>query len=265
MRTKYFGLTSVLMLALMVATPVSITTHALAASAPHGSRQLDRQIQGEITDSLKGSRFKNVQASVTSGIVYLSGTVDLFADKEDAAKKASRNKSATAVRNEIEVAGPQESDDELQNKLVRKVQYDRVGYGTTAFNAIGVSVRNGTAILSGHAYGPSDKYSALAVAGNMPGVKDVVDEIDVDPISPMDDRIRVIVARSIYGYPSLNKYAIDPGKPIRISVQNGNVTLFGLVDSQMDKDVANMRANSVAGVFKVTNQLDVAGEAPKGD
>lgn len=94
----------------------------------------------------------------------------------------------------------------------------------------------------------------------MPGVQDVIDEIDVDPLSPMDDRIRIAVARSVYGHPSLTKYAIDPGKPIRISVQNGNVTLFGMVGNQMDKDVAYMRANGVGGVFKVTNQLDVASE-----
>jgi osmotically-inducible protein OsmY len=79
----------------------------------------------------------------------------------------------------------------------------------------------------------------------------------------MDDRIRVAVYRSVYGFPSLNKYAIDPAQPIRISVQNGNVTLFGQVDSQSDKDAAGIRANSVSGVFHVTNDLQVAGQAPE--
>jgi hyperosmotically inducible protein len=97
------------------------------------------------------------------------------------------------------------------------------------------------------------------VASNMSGVKDVINEIQVDPLSPMDDRIRLQVYRSVYGFPSLNKYAIDPAKPIRISVQNGNVTLYGVVDSKADKDAANIRANSVPGVFKVTNNLQVAG------
>jgi osmotically-inducible protein OsmY len=97
----------------------------------------------------------------------------------------------------------------------------------------------------------------------MPGVQDVIDQIEVDPVSPMDDRIRILVARSMYGHPSLTRYAIDPGKPIRISVQNGNVTLYGVVDSQMDKDVANIRARSVPGVFSVTNQIEVASEVPQ--
>jgi hyperosmotically inducible periplasmic protein len=79
----------------------------------------------------------------------------------------------------------------------------------------------------------------------------------------MDDRIRLAEARAIYGFPQLNKYAIDPAKPIRITVVNGNVTLTGVVDSQADKDVANIRANGVPGVFKVVNNLQVVGGAPE--
>jgi osmotically-inducible protein OsmY len=74
----------------------------------------------------------------------------------------------------------------------------------------------------------------------------------------MDDRIRRQVYAAIYGFPSLNKYAIDPAQPIRITVVNGNVTLNGVVISQADKNTANIRANSVPGVFKVTNNLQVA-------
>jgi hypothetical protein len=77
----------------------------------------------------------------------------------------------------------------------------------------------------------------------------------------MDDRIRLAEARAIYGYPQLNKYAIDPAKPIRITVVSGNVTLSGVVDSQADKDVANIRANGVPGVFKVVNNLEVVSES----
>jgi hyperosmotically inducible periplasmic protein len=74
----------------------------------------------------------------------------------------------------------------------------------------------------------------------------------------MDDRIRRQVYAAIYGFPSLNKYAIDPAQPIRITVVNGNVTLNGVVISQADKDTAGIRANGVPGVFKVTNNLQVA-------
>jgi len=114
--------------------------------------------------------------------------------------------------------------------------------------------------LGGHARTDVDKDSALALVSTQTGVKDVIEEIDVDPVSIMDDQARMAVARAVYGYPSLNKYAIDPAKPIRISVQNGHVELYGMVDSKADKDVAFIRANGVAGVFSVKNYLQVANQ-----
>jgi len=88
----------------------------------------------------------------------------------------------------------------------------------------------------------------------------VNDEVEVDPTSIMDDQTRLAVARAVYGDAVLNKYAINPAKPIRISVQNGHVSLYGVVDSKGDKDIAGIRANGVAGVFSVQNNLVVAGQ-----
>ena len=82
----------------------------------------------------------------------------------------------------------------------------------------------------------------------------------MDPLSPFDNQTRIAVARRVYGYPSLNKYAINPANPIRITVINGHVILSGVVDSQADKDVAGIQANTVPGVFSVTNNLQVAGQ-----
>jgi hyperosmotically inducible protein len=128
------------------------------------------------------------------------------------------------------------------------------------FDAITLQVQNGVVTLGGHTHDYPNRDSALGLVSTTPGVRDVVDEISVDPLSPMDDGIRIAVARAIYGYTSLNRYAIDPEKPIRISVQNGNVELYGVVDSQADKDTAGIRANGVAGVFSVKNYLQVAGQ-----
>jgi osmotically-inducible protein OsmY len=93
---------------------------------------------------------------------------------------------------------------------------------------------------------------------NTKGVKDVIDNIQVDPLSPMDNQIRIEAYRKIYGFPSLNKYAIDPEKPIRIQVANGHIALYGTVDSEADKNAAGIQANSVSGAFSVTNNLQVA-------
>jgi hyperosmotically inducible protein len=223
----------------------------------------DAQIQADVMKALSNKRFKGVTATVQDGIVTLHGTVDVYSDKEDADNRAHRRKNVKGVQNLIEIGGPTVDDATLRNKLAEKLAYDRVGYGTTAFNALTIGVQNGVVTLGGTAYGPVDRDSAVSLVSNYPGVKDVVDNINVAPVSPMDDRIRLAEARAIYGAPQLNKYALDPAKPIRITVVNGNVTLSGVVDNQMDKDVANIRANGVPGVFKVVNNLQVAGAPPE--
>jgi hyperosmotically inducible protein len=224
----------------------------------------DAQTQSEVMKALDKKQFKDVQAAVHDGMVTLTGTVEVYSYKEDADKRVHHRKGVKAVDNEIQVGGAPVEDATLRNKLAEKLAYDRVGYGTTAFNALTIGVQNGVVTLGGVAYGPMDKDSAVSLVENYPGVKDVIDNIEVAPLSPMDDRIRIAVARAVYGAPQLNRYAMDPAKPIRITVVNGNVTLSGVVDSQGDKDVANIRANGVSGVFKVTNNLEVAGKSPRG-
>ncbi|WP_263383531.1 BON domain-containing protein [Granulicella arctica] len=242
---------------------VSLAAIALAISAAQitprawaEGTQSDSRIQAELTKSLSNAKFKGVQASVQNGVVSLAGTVDVYGAKEDALKRVHKIKAVTAVKDDLQVGGPVIPDEVLQ----RKLQSDRIGYGTTAFNAISLNVDHGVVTLGGTAYGPMDKDYALADASYTAGVKGVVDNIQVDPVSMFDDKIRLATARSIYGYPTLNKYAIDPAKPIRIVVQNGNVTLVGVVIDKADKEVAGLRANSVPGVFKVTNDLQVANE-----
>ena len=220
----------------------------------------DQDVAGAVKSKLDKSQYKNVQVSVdANGIATLSGTVSLYEYKADADKTAHKVKGVTAVRNDITVAGPNISDAQLQKSLSEKLSYDRVGYGNV-FDAITLQVQNGVVTLGGSTHDYPNRDSALGLVSTTPGVKDVVDEISVDPVSPMDDQIRVRVAQSVYGFPTLNKYAIDPAKPIRISVQNGNVALYGVVDSEADKDAAGIRANTVPGVFSVKNDLQVAGQ-----
>ncbi len=252
------GMTGVRRTGLLVLAGVLAVAGSMRVLAQDGGN--DAQVQAEVMKALDNKRFKDVKVSVHNGVVTLTGTVDLYSAKQDADNRAHHRKDVKGVENQIQVAGPVVEDVTLRNKLAEKLAYDRVGYGTTAFNSFTIGVENGAVTLGGTAYGPSDKDSAISLVENYPGVKDVIDNIEVAPVSPMDDRIRLAEARAIYGFPTLNKYAIDPAKPIRITVVNGNVTLTGMVDSQSDKDVANIRANSVPGVFKVVNNLQVVGD-----
>lgn len=241
----------------LVAGTFTIPLTAFGAGMATGQQNQNNR---DVESKLNKSQFKDVKATVdNNGIATLTGTVSLYEYKKDAANRVRKAKGVNAVRNDIQVSGQSVSDEELKKKLSEKLAYDRVGYGN-AFNSITMGVENGVVTLGGHARTDVDKDSALALVSTYPGVKDVVDDIEVDPTSIMDDQTRLAVARAIYGYPSLNKYAIDPAKPIRISVQNGHVELYGVVDSKADKDTANIRANGVPGVFSVKNYLQVAGQ-----
>ena len=220
----------------------------------------DQDVASTVRAKLNKGQFKDVQVNIdANGVATLTGTVTDYENKADADKIVHKVKGVSAVRNEIQVAGPDVPDAQLQKTLVDKISSVSIGYGNV-FDAISISVQNSVVTLSGHVHDYPNRDSALAVASTTPGVKDVIDDIAVDPVSPMDWQLRLAVARAVYGYASLNRYAMDPEKPIRISVQNGHVELYGVVDSKADKDAAGIRANSVPGVFSVENDLQVAGQ-----
>jgi hyperosmotically inducible protein len=245
--------------AFMSVPQISMAAASDAKSLTSGDNGTSRQVQTR----LNKSQFKNVKVDVQNGVATLSGTVNDYYDKADADKRAHKVKGVNAVRNEIEVAGPNVSDAQLRAKLGKELTYDRVGYGNM-FNSISLDVQNGVVTLGGHARTDVDAESAMALVSTHPGVKDVKDEIQVDPVSFMDNQTRFAVARAVYGFPSLNRYAIDPAKTIRISVQNGHVELYGVVDTKADSEAAYIQANAVPGVFSVKNYLQVANQPTEG-
>lgn len=153
-------------------------------------------------------------------------------------------------------------DEQLRQKLADRLRYDRVGFGI-AFNVLTLDVKDGVVTLGGTVRDYPGKDSAVGVVETTPGVKDIVDNIEVAPTSIFDDELRMKLYRAIYGAPTLGRYEMDPQKPIRIVVENGKVTLYGVVDSALDKQIAGTQANSVAGVFSVDNQLIALSEVKK--
>jgi osmotically-inducible protein OsmY len=228
------------------------------AQASARQAQQDQQVQALVSSQLqKKDVFHDVKASVDEGIVTISGKVPLYIDKVNVEKRVHKVKNVDGVRNHVEVGGPSVSDSEVQENLANKLRYDRVGYGIV-FNNLAVAVNQGVATVSGNVRDYPDRDSAIAIVATTAGVKDVIDEIGVAPTSIMDDNLRIRLARAIYGNSSLRKYAIDPQAPIRIVVENGNVELAGVVLNDMDRQLAFMQANSVPGVFSVTNHIAVA-------
>ena len=235
---------------------VSISSAAVAEETS-GAARYDQSIEAQASQQLAAKKeFHNVQSTVEDGIVTLTGSVDLYQQKLDAAKKVRKVANVQGVRNLIEVGGASVPDTQLAAQLDRKLYYDRMGQGNT-FNFVTASVQNGVVTLNGAVRLDVDRDSALWLAYNTPGVKDVVNNINVAPVSNFDDRIRIQAARMIYRDPVLSRYAIDPARPIRIVVDRGKLSLYGTVSSKLDKEVAGIRASQVFGAFSVQNNLQV--------
>ena len=167
--------------------------------------------------------------------------------------------------------------EQVRKQIVTQPQYD-------VFDNIHFAIKGtNTVILRGKASRPILKTNLENAVKRIEGVTNVENAIEVLPVSPSDDRIRAAVYASIYGFPSLQRYTSNRGRPqggsvaraaggitndppigfhaIHIIVENGNVTLTGVVDSEGDLAVAGMRANVVPGVFSVDNDLQVASKS----
>jgi hyperosmotically inducible protein len=141
--------------------------------------------------------------------------------------------------------------DQVRHELVMLPFYN-------VFDDLSYSVNNGVVTPSGAVTQPVVKDDAGRVVKRLPGVVQVVNNIKVLPLSPLDNRIRWAEYRAVFGSGDLYRYAMGTNPSIRIIVENGHVTLRGVVSRQADKDMAYIRANSVPGVFSVTNDLRVA-------
>lgn len=145
-----------------------------------------------------------------------------------------------------------------QDRIAREVRHELVTlpyYGV--FDNLSFRVDGDTVTLFGQVTRPTLKSDAENVVKKIEGVSRVINNIEVLPLSPNDDRIRLAVYRAIYGQPNLNRYAMQAIPPIHIIVNNGNVTLDGVVANESDKNVAEIQAKSVPGVFSVKNNLRV--------
>jgi len=236
---------------------VGLLSATLVAETGAAARY-DNQVQNAVTQKLASKKqYSNIKANVEDGIVTLTGTVDLYQRKLDAAKLARKTSNVQGVRNLIVVAGPNVPDAQLEKKLATKLTYVREGYDST-FDYFALGVKDGVVTVEGQDRTGVGRDEALAEIANMPGVKDVIENISIAPTSIYDDGLRLQAMRAIYRDPVLSKYAMDPARPIRIIVANGHVTLYGEVNSAMDKQVAGIRAGQLFGAFSVDNKLVVA-------
>lgn len=149
---------------------------------------------------------------------------------------------------------------EAQARLVEKVRHELVMMAWySVFDHIEFSVEGRTVTLAGAVNRPSLRSEAAARVRAIEGVEVVANQIRVLPLSPFDDRIRLASWRAIYGHPAFSRAALAPLAGLHLVVENGTLTLRGVVSSEAERNLAGILANGVSGVFAVNNELKVAG------
>lgn len=146
--------------------------------------------------------------------------------------------------------------EKAEDRIAREVRHELVMlpfYGV--FDFLSYDVSGYTVTLTGQVTRPTLKSDAEAVVKRIEGVEKVNNQIEVLPVSPNDEKIRLAEYRAIYGPGGLDRYGLLNIQTIHILVKGGHVTLEGTVGREGDKNIANVRANAVPGVFSVTNHL----------
>src|SRR5437588_13074397 len=172
--------------------------------------------------------------------------------------------SPVAAAPRAEAAPPQEnkrqrSDEKYRERLAKQVRHQLAMLPWySVFDNLAFRIDRDKVTLLGQVTRPVLKSDAEAAVKSIEGVASVKNEIEVLPLSAMDDQLRRAVYRAIYSGPGLQRYGLGAIPSIHIIVKNGNVTLEGIVDSEMDRNLANLRANQVPNVFSVKNDLVVA-------
>ena len=153
---------------------------------------------------------------------------------------------------------PDRGSQNYEQWLTREVGHQLVQVPwLSVFDNLQYSVKGSEVTLSGQVWQPVTKDDAETAVKGIEGVTKVNNNVEVLPLSPMDDQIRRAEYRAIYGATELQRYAMGVLPSIHIIVKGGHVTLVGTVDNEMDKNVAEIRAKSVPNVFSVDDQLQV--------
>ncbi len=242
-QTRHFIATIGLLAALLAARP---------AIAQQPAPLPDSQIQALIAHELNDKHI-DARVSVSNSVVTLDGMVQSLWQKEEAIDISRKTHDVQKVISNMTIARS-ESDKAIADKVVDQVRH-YVFY--TVFDNIELTVQNGVVTLVGQVTLPMKSNEIANLASRVQGVQAIKNDITVLPTSPFDDQLRMTVASQIYRDPMFWNYSMQYDPPIHVIVDNGKVTLVGVVDSMVEKQKAEIIARNTFGVFSVDNQLRV--------
>ncbi len=229
----------------------------VAGMAWAGPPTIDNQTMDGIQSRLDHAKVNlhgDVQVTVDRGVATLTGTVDNLGSKLDAEKAAKRAHGVTQVVDNIQVRAPGVDD----QQIARQAYHEVIMYPFyNLFSYVNPEVRNGTLVVNGYVTQPWYKTDLGRILERVKGVAVLQNNLVVLPNSQFDDRLRMQLARAIYGNPNFSLYRGMAVPPIRIIVDNQHVILEGAVITNLDRTEVGMIANHTGLAFSVTNNLRV--------
>jgi hyperosmotically inducible periplasmic protein len=257
--TKFFqkalSIGSCLALGLLM---VFLTPAASRADVGPSNAEIAAGVQGRL---YRAGIFKHgaVNVQVKDGIATLTGTVDSYGQEMRAVRAASRQHGVKSVVNNLQVS----ADDISPQQILEKARHQVLVYPYyTIFDNITLSTQGNQLTVAGQVTQPYKKSDLGNILAGIRGVTNLKNDIQVLPLSSFDDHIRLAIARRIYGDPGFFNYGNQANPSIHIIVDNGNVTLDGVVNSNVDRQRAEVDARFAATYFGLKNNLQVASQNP---
>ncbi len=218
------------------------------------------QIKAEIQDKIYHAHIfqhGNVQVAYANGIATLTGSVDSIGVKMDAERAARKVDEVNQVVNNITV----NLGDTSVRSVLNQARKSIILYPFyTIYDHIVLRYQTGDLTVDGQVTDPFKKSDIGNFLSHIPGVAELTNDLQVLPVSQYDNELRLVIARAIYDDPYFINYRNQPLPPIHIIVDNGNVTLYGVVNSPMDKQKAGNDARLAATFFSFKNDLRVEHE-----
>jgi hyperosmotically inducible protein len=240
----------------LAALVVFCTIPTLLAARQSAPASGDAQLQATVEQKIAGLKLRPpITITVHDHVVMVDGTVPTLRVKLQIIDLARKTAGVSRVDSTLEIARP-ESDTTLAAAVSKAIQtYSRLGL----YDYIDGSVRNGVVTLSGSVTDQQKRDELTDRIEDIRGVRDVAAKITVLPLSPLDDRIRAAIGNRIYSDPDFINYS-RAAPPIHIIVENGHVTLVGIVSSNLERQKAEIAARQVSGVYSVDNKIQLSSQ-----
>ena len=215
---------------------------------PLSAMQIKDMVEHELS---KEDTLRNITVAVQGQMVTLTGTVPSLWAKEQAIEEAREVEDVQSVLSELTIMTA-DSDSEIGEQVAEQIRR-YVFY--TIFDDLNILVDQGVVRLTGQVTQPYKRPEIVRLVSRVRGVKEIHNQIEVLPASPVDNQRRASIATQIYRHPLFDRYALQVNPPIHIIVKNSNVTLTGVVNSEVEKRVAETIARQTFDVFSLDNRL----------